>query len=95
MAAAAQEKERAAELESEMSGHPAVAEIRGRGLMVGLGLAAGIDASEVAAAALANGVVVNAPNEATIRLLPPLVIDRSDLGEGLARLRAALDAVTG
>jgi predicted acetylornithine/succinylornithine family transaminase len=88
-------RERAAQLESELAGHPAVVEIRGRGLMVGLGLAAGVDAPAIAAEALAHGVVVNAPNESTIRLLPPLVIDRSDLGEGLARLRAALDAVTG
>ena len=69
--------------------------IRGRGLMVGLALAEGVDAAAVAAAALAGGVVVNAPNPATIRLLPALTIGADDLGEGLARVRAALDAVAG
>jgi acetylornithine aminotransferase len=63
--------------------------------MVGVALSAGIDAAAVAAAALDEGVVVNAPNEATIRLLPPLTIDASDLADGIARLRAALDAVAG
>jgi len=87
--------ERAAQLESELAGHPAVAVLRGRGLMVGVGLANGVDAAAVAAAALANGVVVNAPNESTIRLLPPLTIDAAELAEGISRLRAALDAVAG
>jgi acetylornithine aminotransferase len=47
----------------------------------------------VARAALVEGVVVNAPNPSTIRLLPPLTIDASDLAEGISRLRSALDAV--
>lgn len=85
--------ERAIQLDSELAAHPAVAGLRGRGLMVGVGLAAGVDAAAVAAAALAEGVVVNAPNESTIRLLPPLTIDATDLAEGISRLRAALDAV--
>ncbi|GIK78223.1 MAG: acetylornithine aminotransferase [Actinomycetes bacterium] len=87
--------ERGAELEAGLAGHAAVAALRGRGLMVGVGLAAGVDATAVAAAALANGAVVNAPNESTIRLLPPLTIEAGDLAEGISRLRAALDAVAG
>jgi predicted acetylornithine/succinylornithine family transaminase len=84
--------EREAQLRDELDSHPAVAAIRGRGLMIGIALAAGIDAATVNAEALARGVVVNAPNPETIRLLPPLTIDAADLGEGLARLRGALDA---
>jgi acetylornithine/succinyldiaminopimelate/putrescine aminotransferase len=85
--------ERAAQIDTELGGHPAVAELRGRGLMIGAGLAAGVDAATVARAALVEGVVVNAPNPSTIRLLPPLTIDASDLAEGISRLRSALDAV--
>ncbi|HEX2266043.1 MAG TPA: aminotransferase class III-fold pyridoxal phosphate-dependent enzyme, partial [Solirubrobacterales bacterium] len=48
---------------------------RGRGLMVGVGLEAGIDAAAVAADLLKRGLVVNAPRPDTLRLLPPLVID--------------------
>jgi predicted acetylornithine/succinylornithine family transaminase len=84
--------ERETQLRHELDSHPAVAGIRGRGLMIGIALAAGIDAATVNAEALARGVVVNAPNPETIRLLPPLTIDAAGLGEGLARLRGALDA---
>jgi len=84
--------ERETQLRDELGSDPAVAGIRGRGLMIGIALAAGVDAAAVTAEALARGVVVNAPNRETIRLLPPLTIDAADLGEGLARLRVALDA---
>ena len=87
--------ERETQLRDELGSDPAVAGIRGRGLMIGIALAAGVDAGAVAAEALARGVVVNAPNPETIRLLPPLTIDAADLGEGLARLRGALDAAGG
>lgn len=84
--------ERAAEIHDGLAGHDAVSALRGRGLMVGVGLAEGIDSGEVAAAALEEGVVVNAPNPSTIRLLPPLTITADELAEALQRLRSALDA---
>ena len=58
---------------------------RGRGLMVGVGLAEGIDAAAIAADLLDRGLVVNAPRPDTLRLLPPLVIDSDhvDLAVGL------------
>jgi acetylornithine aminotransferase len=48
---------------------------RGRGLMVGVGLAEGIDAAAVGADLLERGLVANVPRPDTLRLLPPLVID--------------------
>ncbi len=84
--------ERGEELRSGLGDHPGVTAIRGRGLMVGLELAEGLDSREVARAALAGGLVVNAPNSETVRLLPPLTISAAELAEGVARLRAALDA---
>jgi predicted acetylornithine/succinylornithine family transaminase len=62
-----------------------VAETRGRGLMVGVGLAEGIDAAAVGADLLERGLVVNAPRPDTLRLLPPLVIDSDhvDIAVGL------------
>ncbi len=68
----------------------AVAEVRGRGLMVGVTLADGVDASEVAARALEQGLVINAPGERMLRFLPPLVIGESDVDEALERLARAL-----
>jgi predicted acetylornithine/succinylornithine family transaminase len=74
-----------------LSGHPAVAGIRGRGLMLGVALAEGVDSRHAAAAALAGGLVANAPNPATIRLLPPLTISPAEVSQGVELLRAALD----
>ena len=84
--------EREAQIREALAAEPAVDEIRGRGLMLGLGVAEGIDSREVFAAALEGGLVVNAPNPETIRLLPPLTIDADRLAEGIDRLRAAFAA---
>jgi predicted acetylornithine/succinylornithine family transaminase len=72
-----------------------VSETRGRGLMVGVGLGAGIDAQAVGADLLERGLVVNVPATATLRLLPPLLIDSSHveravglIGESLLGLSA-------
>jgi acetylornithine/N-succinyldiaminopimelate aminotransferase len=56
-----------------------VREVRGRGLMIGVGLETGIDAHELSAGALKDGLVLNVPEPGTLRLLPPLVICASDL----------------
>jgi acetylornithine/N-succinyldiaminopimelate aminotransferase len=68
----------------------AVAEVRGRGLMIGVTLADGVDASEVAARALGQGLVINAPGERMLRFLPPLVIGEAEVDEALERLAGAL-----
>ena len=58
----------------------AVAEVRGRGLMVGVSLAEGVDAAAVAARCLRSGLVINVPGPGMLRFLPPLVIEQADLG---------------
>jgi acetylornithine aminotransferase len=83
--------ERGEEVRAMLGGHPGVEAIRGRGLMLGLALSPGLDAAEIARAALAAGVVVNAPNPATIRLLPPLTVSSGELAQGIGRLRDAID----
>jgi len=85
--------EREADLRAVLGDHEAVTAIRGRGLMIGVALRQGIDSREVAKAALADGLVVNAPNPETIRLLPALTIEADELRLGLDRLTAAFDAV--
>ncbi len=67
-----------------------IAEVRGRGLMVGVGLEDGIDAGAVAARALAAGLVINVPGAGMLRFLPPLVIDEADVDEALELLGEAL-----
>jgi acetylornithine/N-succinyldiaminopimelate aminotransferase len=69
-----------------------IAEVRGRGLMIGVSLAAGLDARQVAAGALDAGLVVNVPAEGMLRLLPPLTVEREDVDAALERLATALGA---
>jgi predicted acetylornithine/succinylornithine family transaminase len=83
--------ERGAEIRAGLEGHPAVTGLRGRGLMIGVALAEGVEAAAVARSALAGGLVVNAPNPETIRLLPALTISADEVAVGLERLTAALD----
>ena len=46
-------------------------------------------------AALAAGLIVNAANETTIRLAPPLIVGDAELADFDERFRAALATVTG
>lgn len=62
--------------------------VRGRGLMWGVDIT--VPAKDVVAAALGQGLIVVAAGDHTIRLLPPLVMTRADLAEGLAKLEAAI-----
>jgi acetylornithine/N-succinyldiaminopimelate aminotransferase len=71
-----------------------VAEVRGRGLMIGAALRGGLDADEVAAAALEAGLVINVPEPATLRLLPPLVIGEAEADEALGILGDVLGGAT-
>ncbi len=57
-----------------------VAEVRGRGLLIGVGLTRPV-AKELSAAALANGLIINAANESSIRIAPPLIIGDDDIAE--------------
>jgi len=69
-----------------------VREVRGRGLMLGVGLGSGLDSSQLAAALLDAGLVVNAPEPGTLRLLPPLTISEAEVEQAIAALRTAIDA---
>jgi len=85
-------RERGEQIRSALEPHEAVIEVRGRGLMLGVGLLEGLDSLAIAKAALASGLVVNAPNPATIRLLPALTIGQDELAAGLDRLQEVLGA---
>jgi predicted acetylornithine/succinylornithine family transaminase len=67
-----------------------VIEVRGRGLMVGVTLAEGLDAAAVGRAALAAGLVINVPGERMLRFLPPLIVGEAEIAEALERLASAL-----
>jgi predicted acetylornithine/succinylornithine family transaminase len=69
-----------------------IAGVRGRGLMVGVGLSRDM-APAVAAAALDAGLIVNAIGPRTLRLVPPLIITRVDVDEAMSRLGKAFASV--
>ncbi len=73
-------------------GSPLVAGIRGRGLLIGVALAEPV-ATAVAAEAMRAGLIVNAANDSTIRLAPPLIIGDAEIDEFADRFSRALDAV--
>jgi acetylornithine aminotransferase len=62
--------------------------------MLGIGLSDDV-AREVAAAALDEGLIINAVGERTLRLVPALVITRGEVDEAVQRLSRAFDAVAG
>ncbi len=71
---------------------PLIGDIRGAGLLIGVGLTDG-EAHRLSDAALANGLIINAPNESSIRLAPPLIVGDAELAEFRERFGRALDAV--
>jgi acetylornithine/N-succinyldiaminopimelate aminotransferase len=71
---------------------PLIGDVRGAGLLIGIGLTEG-DAHRLSDAALAEGLIINAPNESSIRLAPPLIVGDAELAgfrERFARALASL-----
>jgi predicted acetylornithine/succinylornithine family transaminase len=64
--------------------------VRGRGLMLGVGLAEGIDAADLSAQLLADGLIVNVPEPGTLRLLPPLTVDSAQIDRAVALIAESL-----
>jgi acetylornithine aminotransferase len=68
---------------------PLVETVRGAGLLLGVALTHPV-AGAVAAAAQQHGLVINAANERTIRLAPPLIIGDVEIDEFVELFTAAL-----
>ncbi|WP_074401037.1 acetylornithine transaminase [Agromyces aureus] len=73
----------------EAIGSPLVAGTRGRGLLIGVALTEPV-AGKIVDAALARGLIVNAANDVTIRLAPPLIIGDAEIDAFTDRFAAAL-----
>ena len=77
----------------ELAAIDGVDQVRGRGLLIGVGLAEGLPpAGEIVAALAERGFIVNAPRPDTIRLAPPFILSDDDarafttaLSESLSR----------
>ena len=68
-----------AELTRELQGQNCVADIRGRGLMIGIELTR--PCGDLVGLALQRGLLINVTAERTVRLLPPLIIDDNQIDE--------------
>ena len=77
----------------EAIGSPLITEVRGQGALVGLGLSQPV-AGALSAAAFANGLIINAPNDSSIRIAPPLIIGDTELEEFRQKFTIALRALT-
>lgn len=88
--------ERAAEMGAYLMGRlrdlaattAVVKEVRGRGLMVAVEVT--VPSEQVVAACLARGLLVNNVRPTAIRMVPPLIVTRSEIDEAVAILSAAL-----
>lgn len=70
--------------------------VRGRGLMLGVALADGIDSAALNSELLSRGLVANAPRPDSLRLLPPLVLTDEQAGQALEIISGSLsDALSG
>jgi acetylornithine/N-succinyldiaminopimelate aminotransferase len=82
---------RGAQLRDAIAGLPLVDEVRGKGLLIGVGLATPI-ASSVVTEAAALGLIINAPNDSSIRLAPPLIIGDVEIAEFIEKFTSVLHA---
>jgi len=84
---------RGEQLRAAIVGLPLVEEVRGRGLLIGVGLTDDV-APAVVAKALELGLIINAPNDASIRIAPPLIIGDAEIAEFIDKFTAALTHVS-
>ncbi len=84
---------RGEQLRAAIAGLPLVDEVRGRGLLIGVGLTDDV-APSVVAKALELGLIINAPNDVSIRIAPPLIIGDAEIAEFIDKFTAALTHVS-
>lgn len=81
------------ELAARLRPNPAVVEVRGLGLLIGIELDR--PAGELASAALAERILFSVQAERTIRLLPPLIIDDEQAEMILSKVCMLVDRFSG
>ncbi|MBK6264120.1 aspartate aminotransferase family protein [Marivirga sp. S37H4] len=79
------------QLNEAVGKHPAVKEIRGKGLMVGVAL--NMEGKEVVTEMLKNGLIGNCASGTVMRFVPPLIINKEQIKEGVAIFKRALEKV--
>lgn len=82
-------------LRNLVEGIEGVTTVRGEGLLLGVVLDPGIDASAVVATALDHGLILNSPVPGVIRLTPPLIVTPAECSEAAAIIAVAIGEVRG
>ena len=67
---------------------PAIREIRGRGLIIGMEING--EAGLIVEKALSAGLIINNPKPNVIRLVPPLIINKKQIDKGVKILKEIL-----
>jgi acetylornithine aminotransferase len=75
-----------------LSNTPGVSQVRGRGLLLGIELTAPI-AKKVATSMLEAGIIVNAANDQTIRIAPPLIVTMAQIEKFIATFKKVLKEI--
>jgi ornithine--oxo-acid transaminase len=74
--------------------HPAIREIRGKGLLIGLELdPAWLSARKFCEALMRNGILSKETHETVVRFAPPLIITADEIDTALAIIRSVFDSL--
>lgn len=77
-------------IRSGLEGVDGVVEVRGRGLMLGVGLDDGLDGPGIRDSLLAKGLILNSPRPDTLRLLPTFVMSDRQADDGVGLIAEAI-----
>ena len=83
-------RDRGRQLREGLEALDGVREVRGRGLMIGIGLEDGLESAPITADLLERGAIVNAPEPASLRLLPPLIVHSEQIERAIALIGESL-----
>ncbi len=83
-------RDRGRRLRKGLAALDGVREVRGRGLMIGVGLEDGLDSATITADLLERGLVVNAPESESLRLLPPLIVEPQQIERAIELIGESL-----
>lgn len=82
-------------LDALVDAYPCIEARRGLGFMQGLAFAEDTPASEIASAAIENGLLVITAGSNVLRIVPPLIIERTHIDEMIRILKNVLDGRKG
>lgn len=85
-------EERGRSLRRGLQPIPGVSGVRGAGLILGVELEEGLEAPAIVADLLRRGLIANAVDGSTIRLVPPITVSDAEIGEALAMIGDAIEA---